>query len=429
MKFSDTFVNLKSDKMYKNLISVTNLPVILIFLFSFSIPFHQKFSTLILVTFFAITLFYFKTAVFRRELMVLALLYLLYILFDVLNSGDFHFKVFEMKASLLVFPFIFSLANYNTTVIRNVFKSFVIGCFAAAIICYSYACYQSIHFVEGGLSFSPFVSGSSSDTLFLSSIREGNYFFGSHFSIFHQTVYFAMYLNIAVILLLCFDFFSKKIRILLTVFFAIAIFQISNRINLIVLPFSFIFYVLFFTRNKVFKGIFVFLVVAIGSGLIITNPRFSNVYKQLQNHQINLDRESHDSLGTRLLVWDASLELIAGHFLTGVGITNSKESLKSSYKSKRYVIPYRYELNAHNQFLQIAIECGILGLIILVVQLVYNPLRWFNFLTVGIAFIFVVNFLFESMLSRYSGIVCYAFFYCLLSSGNLSVGKRELPGN
>lgn len=413
--------------MHKDVISKHKLSIILLLLFSFSIPLHQKFSTLILVAFVAVALFNFKTVAFKSNLMILAVLYFIYVLFDVINYGALNFSLLEMKASLLAFPIIFSFIPYNQSDIKKACKGFVLGCFIALSICYIYACYQSVSFADGALSFSPFVSGVSNE-LFLSSVREGHYFFGSHFSIFHQTVYFALYLNIALILLLHFRFFSKMTRIFLIILFCIAIFQISNRINLFIALFSFTAYLFFAVKNSVFKWLFVASVLVVGLGIIITNPRIKQVYEQLATNKTNVNRESDDSLGARLLIWDASLDLIGEHLISGVGVTKSYEELKNVYKTKRYVIPYRHRLNAHNQFLQITIECGIIGLILLLTQFIYIPFikKRLNFLTVAVLFVFLVNFLFESMLNRYSGIVCYSFFFCLLLLNGTAIQKREI---
>jgi O-antigen ligase len=127
-----------------------------------------------------------------------------------------------------------------------------------------------------------------------------------------------------------------------------------------------------------------------------------------------LDRESETSTGVRLLVWDASLNLIESNFVLGVGSDNAYERLKKVYKQKRYVQPFRKRLNAHNQFFQIIIECGVFGLLILLVPI---GILLSGFKKQGIVnafvLIIVVNFLFEVVLNRYSGIMGYTFFCCL----------------
>lgn len=405
-------------------LNIKNRHLFVLIFFSFVLPLHQKLSTIALVVFIAFSLFYFRKFVFNKTFIILAILYPVYILFDILNSGDFNFKIVEMKASLIAFPLIFSAIKYNNSDLKKACKGFVLGCFVALLICYAYAFYQSAAYTDGVFSFRPALSNTNPDTLLLSSAREGNYFFGSHFSLFHQTVYFAMYLNIALILLMYFGFFSATARIFLLIFFSLGIFQVSNRINLLILVLSLTFYLFYSIKNKTSRWVLAGCALIIGVGILTFNPRVRHVYEQLTTHRAEWNRESNSSLGTRLLVWDASLELIAKNWVTGVGIAKAYEELKSIYKQKRYVVPYRHRLNAHNEFLQIAIECGIAGLLLLIAQLLYLPFakKRLVFLVAGILFVFGANFLFESVLNRYSGLVCYSFFYCLMLLYNL---KKE----
>lgn len=157
----------------------------------------------------------------------------------------------------------------------------------------------------------------------------------------------------------------------------------------------------------------IMLSITIALLFVFINPRINNLYNKFTNSELTLDREAHDSFGARLLVWDASLFVIKSNIMLGVGPSNSYSSLKKVYKEKRYVFPFRERLNSHNQFLQIFVECGIFGFLIFLIFLKNNYIKN-NYLSALFIFILIFNALFESVLNRYSGIVCISFISCCL---------------
>jgi hypothetical protein len=75
------------------------------------------------------------------------------------------------------------------------------------------------------------------------------------------------------------------------------------------------------------------------------------------------------------------------------------------------------QYNPHNQFLQTAVEIGVIGLLLLV-TLFGSTLRFAwrhrNYALLIMTAALVFNSLFESMLQRQSGIVFFSFWICLL---------------
>jgi O-antigen ligase len=75
--------------------------------------------------------------------------------------------------------------------------------------------------------------------------------------------------------------------------------------------------------------------------------------------------------------------------------------------------------NPHNQYLQIAAELGIIGLLLFLGILLYGVV-WAisskNWLLTLVMLSLMFNCFFESMLQRQSGIVFYCFWICILTS-------------
>ncbi len=118
----------------------------------------------------------------------------------------------------------------------------------------------------------------------------------------------------------------------------------------------------------------------------------------------------------RLIMWTVTAELFIEHPF-GVGTGNVDEYLHqrlNQYGLKQLV---EEDLNPHNQYLQTALEIGLIGLIILLLILltsIYIAYKNKNVLTVFLVSNVAFNMLFESMLQRQSGILFYTFWISLL---------------
>jgi O-antigen ligase len=126
----------------------------------------------------------------------------------------------------------------------------------------------------------------------------------------------------------------------------------------------------------------------------------------------------------RLIMWTVTSELLMEHPM-GLGTGNVDEYLHkrlNDYGFKQLVVE---DLNPHNQYLQTALEIGVLGLLILMVAIsnaVYVAYKSRNYLLFFIVANFAFNMLFESMLQRQSGILFFTFWICVLL---LHYGSRD----
>jgi len=380
-------------------------------LFPFSIAFSQKVSTVLILLWLAGSIFKLdlKNCKFNKALLLLPALYVMYLI-SMLVYPPIEFGILEKKVSLLAFPLIFWLNKFKKEEFIKMYTFFIYGCLFAVISCYIVSLYNSLSFNEGIVNFNPFITETESI------VKGGNYFFGKHFSIFHQSIYASLYLNIALIGVLNLELFTKRKRYFLMILFAIIIFQISNKANIICMLFIFGGSFLYKSNQIKLKWIGLFTIIVLGVIGMTVHPRTRMMAKKLYTKGVKIDRESSEGYGVRLLVWDASVELVKSNFIFGVGASNTYSELKKVYKEKRYVHPYRNRLNSHNQFFQILIECGVLGFLLLIFQLRYliKGYKKHQLLVLSIGVLFCFNFMFESVFNRYSGIMCYSFFYCYL---------------
>jgi O-antigen ligase len=103
-------------------------------------------------------------------------------------------------------------------------------------------------------------------------------------------------------------------------------------------------------------------VVVLAAGFFMS-PAADKVKKRFQEvlsgEDYNLDT-SHEKGGGRLVIWQESLQVIAEHPLTGVGVGNATTEMGLQY--------HRW-LTVHNSYLQIGVELGVPGLIVFLLLL------------------------------------------------------------
>ncbi len=397
-----------------------------LYMFCILLPISQKLSTFFIIIWVILSLIYLepKRIIKIKELWLLPILYLIYI-GSLFYSSSFSFKFFEQKAALIVFPFIFFINSFRYTkaIVNRALFVFVIGCLISVIYCYVFAFYNSISFTGKELIFKPQINSKLS--FIESSVKGGNYFFGTRFSIVHQTVYYSMYLCFAISILLFENkiFKLRRIKILLISLFSLVVLQVSSKAGIAVLVLIYMYYI----YKKVDVKTFVIITIVgvfIAIPLLLFNSRVKIMFNELITKGLTFHNEDINSTSLRLMTWSSSLQIIQKHPLLGVGIGDAYNELKKEYKKERYVTPYRESLNAHNQYFQFLIECGVLALICYIMQLVVlyknNMLnKQINELIFAFIIIISINSFFESIMNRYSGIAFYSFVLCLfLTSKN-----------
>lgn len=113
----------------------------------------------------------------------------------------------------------------------------------------------------------------------------------------------------------------------------------------------------------------------------------------------------------RLVMWTVTAKLVAEH-PTGVGTGDVDRHLHKRLLEYGFVELVEQDLNAHNQYLQTALETGVLGLGMLLLFIgssLRTALREKSLLLLVLVSGFAFNALFESFFQRQSGVVFYSF--------------------
>lgn len=329
----------------------------------------------------------------------------------------------ETKLSLIVFPlFFYSGEGLKLDIYKRIARAFVWGCLTAIVFCVVFAIYNSFN--------NPNVHGEFNISIFLDSVNlpwwqlvlnSYSYFNYAVYSHFLHPSYFALYLTFTAFIVsssaLWYRFEGVKgkvINILIVAVLILNIFLLQSRAGLIAL-FVYLIWLLIGSSLRVNQIILALSGLSVIIVLILFSGRF-----ELVSSKINvLSRDEIKGTNLRVSIWYEAIDLINEKPILGHGIGDAKKDLLNSYQINGLEQALKENLNVHNDFLEVGVKLGLIGLLLLLIILSYplfagstnKSIYLFFFLIIG------VHFLFESMLERYAGVGFFSFFYCFINSG------------
>lgn len=376
----------------------------LFLLLAFIIPLERKLIPPIIILLFVSSLlngsFKFKE---KKGILVLALLYVTYVV-GLIYSTNLKYGLFdlEVKLSLLLFPLVFFISKIDMKkVADNILNSFIDGCFVASILSLVSAAIQ--YYLYSDI----------------------NSFFYGELALYGHSSYMAIFLCFSSALIYIKNIkqdnkisFPKKDLFLLALFSLIIFFLVSKTgiISILLIHFGFIGYLII--KNKLYlKGTVALVLI---STLLFAGykafPEVNNRFNELFTTVFSESEELNSTSSIRTEIWKTSVKILVQHPF-GVGTGDVKDVLVEYYMNSGLDYAAEKELNAHNQFLQIALATGILGLLVLLLMIFY-PLYYAikNKHIIYIVFLglIIINFLTEAMLETLAGVVFFAFFNTML---------------
>jgi O-antigen ligase len=231
--------------------------------------------------------------------------------------------------------------------------------------------------------------------------------------------YFSMYLIFCVCIVLQ-EILEKKqltmVNAALMAAFVFFIVQLSSRMAIVTLPIVVLYLVHTHFKKQYTRKVFIGYSIFLGLFLLLIwiNPvaRFRILQEPLSTtYQINQDTLDWNSISFRLLEWTAGAEVLRQSLITGVGTGDAQHELQQYYdqfNSSTANITY----NAHNQYLQTALELGLPGICLLVACLVSSLFTAIRQNPLQIAFVVIIGCmcLTESIFARQKGIVFFTLF-------------------
>ncbi|MEC3906302.1 O-antigen ligase family protein [Tamlana sp. 2201CG12-4] len=208
----------------------------------------------------------------------------------------------------------------------------------------------------------------------------------------------------------------KIILIVLLIFLSISLFYIQARtpvVAFILCLFVFAFYKILIQNDiKNLK----YLILVIFLGALIFFIAINDIdYLLIKDRMIN---NFNEGLTIRLHSWRCAWNVfIENPKLLGVGFSNTQYYLDECYKSSYLARPYFEHYNSHNQYLQILVSSGVIGIIswlFMVGYAFYRTIINNNLLGLIFLILFSICCITEVYLVRIWGVLFYALFYSLL---------------
>jgi O-antigen ligase len=363
-----------------------------------------------------------------RNLLISFMLFFLWQVISVLYSSDFHLgwsNIFG-RLSLLIFPLILfkpgARIKSNTL---NLLRVFAISTLFYVISCFVYALYRSLYFINGGLSFNPHPTYA----FWI------NYFFGPDLAYSIHPSYLAMYVLISVFISLE-SWYDKSMKKRFRIWWLIigsslfiSIYFISSRAGILAAIVTISFYAIIKIINRkksriIWMSMIIILVLSLP--LIRNNDRV-NLLLQGFSKENGYELRRQDE---RLIVWKSAMEIIKNHPIFGVGIGDVRTELVKEYIRIGEDKLEKERLNAHNQFLEVLLEEGLVGFsffLLVFGSLIFIAINEKNLILGLFIIMIIIFFMFETVLYRLAGVSFFSLFSFLLlhinGSGHESVQK------
>jgi len=361
---------------------------------------------------------------FKKDLMtnnkaaILFFLFMVFFLWQILGlflaeSLSTGFERLFKRLSFLLFPLV--LFCPNSRIIKNInliIKLFAICTFIYIVYCFGNALHHSLVIQNHNWIFNPHPSEYDYE----------NYFYGARLSDPVHPSYLAMYIVISVLISFesLFDnsltHFKKGLWTAMIFVFIMVIYLLSARAGILAAVIVFPVYFLFKFYARYPKWIAFFGLVTLAVILAVVAKKNERISSSIEGVS---QQNFHETLKNdpRLLIWKSALGVIRKNLIFGVGTGDATKELKEEFISRGYVNGFYDNLNAHNQFLEILLENGLIGLILfsgILVYMVYIAINQHNLLLGMFLVTAVIFFIFETMLNRLAGVSFFALFSFLL---------------
>lgn len=321
---------------------------------------------------------------------------------DNLKAGAFDL---EVKMSIFIFPFLFLFINYTKRHVKFIFYSFILGILISAILLIfkSTQNYLITHLI---------------DSYFY--INLSNQIHPSYLSYYVLTALLIILIDMKykVFSLFSSDVLSICISLFLIIFNLMLLSKIGVACSLVII---FIFLIDWMVKKK--KYIPTTIIISIIISILYISYQKSSYVNTRTNELVNTLTQNkknnpNSSTGIRLKIWKEGLNLIKDKPIFGYGTGDVKDVLMQQYKVKQIDRAYNLNLNAHNQFIQISIAVGLVGLLIFLSAFYWGiklSIAQNNYFLLAFIILSIIFMLPESMLENQAGTIAFSLFFSLLN--------------
>jgi O-antigen ligase len=348
-------------------------------------------------------------------LFFLFIIFFLWQIFGLFLADSFNDGIERLFKRLLFLLFPLVLFYPGSRIIKNInliIRLFAVCTFVYLLYCFGNALYNSLSVQNHNWIFNPHPEDYTYE----------NFFYGSRLSDPVHPSYLAMYLVMSILISSesLFDtsvsYLKKGLWMALIIVFTVSLFLLSARAGIIagiiIIPVYFL--IKFFKRFP--KWLSIIILGSLAVVLVLFAKRNERVNTSIEGiTKENIDETLKND--PRLLIWKSALGVVSKNLILGVGTGDASIELQKEFISRGYINGFYGNLNAHNQFLEILLENGLIGLILFLAILSYMAYIAINQqnILLGLFIITTIIFLiFETMFNRLGGVSFFALFSFLL---------------
>lgn len=203
------------------------------------------------------------------------------------------------------------------------------------------------------------------------------------------------------------------------VFLFLMMFFLSSKFSLALITLFLLLMVLYIGRKRksLIKAVLILGLTGIVSVVLVKNLHYLNWrIAETKLKRYSGSQDDQNGLALRITTWTTAIELIKERPLLGYGLKGTNDALLEKYIEKKFNmgIPERY--NSHNQFLEITLKSGLIGLLIFLTMmgvLFFSALRRADFLLMFTLIHFILVSQVEGTLEVQQELTFYTFFLLL----------------
>lgn len=332
------------------------------------------------------------------------------------NEG---FRLISSNVPLLLFAISFCFLDFNQRTWNRLLYFFAVTTTIASFIGFGYGAFQAITRQDSGFIYNDNIC----------------------FILGKQAVYFAFYVSAAIFIFIfrltqgAKEGKNRSWTYAALVWLFGIIFLLASRtamFSLLLILCIYLGYILI-QRKKYMEIGLLFFSLLIGSVVLIklfpktlnrfkgtteTEYRFDN--QNTENHfNTDFDKNKWNSSNTRAAIWTCALEVWKQSPVWGTGLGDKTDELKKKYEEKKFWFAINTNKNTHNQYLDILMGMGIIGLVFFIIVYLIYPILIFikqrKQLAILIFLLFALCLITENMFARYQGMTLLAFLLPLVS--------------
>jgi len=139
--------------------------------------------------------------------------------------------------------------------------------------------------------------------------------------------------------------------------------------------------------------------------------------------------ENWNGLNARIAIWTCAINAVSKSPIIGFGIGDTESKLRKEYEAKHFSLGLTNNFNTHNQYLDILLNVGIIGLLLIVgawCKVLHIAKKNKNQLLLIFLMITMLVMLTENILNRNQGVFFFSFFISLFSLLNYNNKGQEI---